>query len=349
MKKYIPLLAIALTALTPSVHAVDITETDVLDYTAQKSFYHPAFQKRYLESDILTKITLHPGTKPHLDTLLSFAFKCSLLPKDIPLKEKERTDVLSQIEEYDTHAFLENRQWFEDCLNTLENLDTKYICDCIASTNSSIPSRNSYTAFMLAKKLIPFALHQKKTEEARYFYQQITQRVPEEFMQKMKKIYMEEGVIKEIQKLQGFQSANILNAQLIKNAAKYDNADAIIQTLLDAPYQITQGDMDCGFALSFFSGAFPASFYGDLNEFFRLFSNPKIKPSLEMIKQTLRVCDFLQFSHQERDRKRDRNLSVNFLRFFIGCQSTDAEQEQSKFNLKGDLKKLTDNVGQYPE
>jgi hypothetical protein len=46
---------------------------------------------------------------------------------------------------------------------------------------------------------------------------------------------------------------------------------------------------------------------------------------------------------------RQVNLSMDFFRFFIGCQSTDAEQEQSHFNLKGDLKKLRDNVGQYPE
>lgn len=333
MKKYVPLLAFALTALTPSVHAVDTTKTN-------KYFNNPAFQKRYLESDVLTKMALHPYTYSHRDSLLSFAFKCSLLPKDSPLKGEERPDVLSQIEEYDHPAFLKNRQWFEDCLNKLDNLETKDIINHIVSADGFQTLIDKIeVAYELAKDLIPWALHRKKTEEARYFYQQITQRVPEESMRKME-------LADTVRNLKDFQAANILKAQFIKNAAQYDNADAIIQTLLGEPYQIKQDDMDCAFWLGFFCPYSPWVKVS-LNDFFRLFSNPNIKPSLEIVKKTLRAGS--RYGRYGRYGSKEESLAIDFLRFFIGCQSTDAEQEQSHFNLKGDLKKLRDNVGQYPE
>ena len=325
------------------------------------TFNHPEFQKSYKKKHVIKQIFLHPKTKSDLinKLLLEFALKCSLLPKHSPLKIKERTDFFDDDNIYyfkGSFNFSKNKELLEQLLNQLENLDTKDIIDHI------LPE-DRFMAYELATECIPLALHRRKTEEARYFYEKIIQHVPKDAMRRIAVKYRynthdENLSAKDINQLDEHKDweerkgANILNAQLIKNAVQYYNAETIIQDLLGAPYQITPDDMDGAFWLGFKSCA-PDHFYVHFNEneICRLFLNPKIRPSLKMVEKILKTHGALwqkKLSLLNRFESYDhgKDLIMNFLGLFFAIYTPE---EQNTFDFNRAFKKLGANVLNFPE
>lgn len=318
-------------------------------------FNHPEFQKFYKKKHVVKQIFLHPKTKPDFikKLLIGFALKCSLLPKDSPLKGKEREDVLYNEDFYryeESFNMRKNRALLEDFLNQLENLDTKDIIDHILTEDRLM-------AYELATECIPLALHRGKTEEARYFYEKIIQHVPKDAMRRIvvKQRILSAKDIKQLDEHKDWEErkdANILNAQLIQYAVQYYNAETIIQTLLGAPYQITPDDMDGAFWLGFESCT-PDHFYVHFNEneICRLFLNPKIRPSLKMVAKILKTHGALwqkKLSLLNRFESYDhgKDLIMNFLGLFFAIYTPE---EQNTFDFNRAFKSLGANVRDFPE
>ena len=335
MQKYIGLFAILLMGASTSLKAVEKTN-------AQKDmdvFNNPENQKIYQESPVITQLLINPATKNNhyrLNLFLTYALKCSLLPKDSPLKKEEYEKFLQkEIEPY-PHAFkTEDIELFKDFLNKLQNLDAKDVIDhIVADTGASAPK---LIAYELAKGFIPLALHREKREDAHYFYEKVTQYVPAEVMRKR------EGG----QGIPSFQAANMLNMQLIKHAVEYENADTIIQDLLGAPYSITQDDMDCAFGLGF-QQYFPRNYF-DKDKIYRLFSNKTIKPSLQVVKQAVKDCESIwktNCSGYIEGHVQAVDLQLDFLHYFIALRSTP--EERINFDFTTTIENLNANVEKFP-
>jgi hypothetical protein len=316
------------------------TQTNAREY--MDVFNNPELQKIY---DVFTELFLNlkknltnaqnpPDSfylkNPRVFSLfLGFALKCSLLPKNSSLQDEECEKLLKEgIKARDFAK--KDIDLYQSLLKRLQNLDAKNVIDVIVPNVEGIGAPR-YIAYGLAEDLIPLALHRGKREDARYFYEKVTQHVTKASMRAIDESFYRGPY---------FREANMINMRLIKHAVEYENADTIIQDLLGAPYSITQKDMDCAF-LERFHNYFPVTFYTD--EIYRLFLNNTMKPSLEAVKEAMVDCEPKWRSVDSSYADRGVDLQMDFLRFFIALR-----EKQSDFDFNGVFKKLSANVEEFP-
>ncbi len=331
MQKYIHLFAIFFMGITPSLKAVE--KTDTVTDTVTRLF-----------DDIIADPDIkHKDIYGNIGVLLTYALRFSFSENGC-LKEEKRAELMELIKKNrEGNLDIKNRSLYEDFLNRLPNLDAKEIIDY------KFKISDGGRLYCMIKSIIPLALSNKKKDEARYLYDTFNEYVSNEIIQKA------DG-----SREKKFGKKNVFKARLIQYATEYLNYNAIMQILFDE-YFVKQEDMDCAFWMGFASidnGYLFTSnnrFLFGFNEICRLFSNNKIQPSFEIVKEALEyrkkkyAPPRLDNEEKAKKEKANEELFRDFIRFFIMCRSTKEEQEQSNFDLNAELKKLRNNGEEYPE
>jgi hypothetical protein len=312
--------------ITPSLKAVEKTKQD------------NDLEKIDTARDVLDDIMKNPSIKYQYECqykLLDYALKCSV-SKDSFWKQLERIHFMTGIGSYDG---IEDKTLREYCANRLKNLDAKEIIDYLLPESNKNPSNElmGHDIYQLAKSIIPLVLGKGNKELADYFYEKTNKNMSQEIENDQKMISREWKL--------GFLKVNKFKAALIAYATEYRGADTIIQDLMGAPYNINQEEMDG--ALWIYANRFPWSSHG-CEYIFNFFSNPNIKPSLEIVKEVEAHCKkrhlpndpFIEIEH----------LFMEFLGLFIALRENQdtLREKQDNFDFNAAFKKLTANMDRYP-